>query len=84
MRGLGEDLGAPNPASRIAPKVLLPGKGLRRMKRIRCARSEGYRGEMDKTMSQPIQREVLEKLRRRYAGAGLEHKVKLLDLAVVS
>ena len=32
-------------------------------------------------MSQPTRKEVLEKLRRRYASAGLEHKVKLLDQA---
>src|SRR5580658_3285979 len=36
---------------------------------------------MDKTMSQPTRTEVLEKLRRRYESAGLEHKVKLLDQA---
>ena len=33
-------------------------------------------------MSQNTKREVLEKLRRRYAGAGLEHRLKLLDEAV--
>src|SRR5271170_49736 len=36
---------------------------------------------MDKAMSQPTRREVLEKLRRRYERAGLEHKSKLLDQA---
>jgi hypothetical protein len=36
---------------------------------------------MDKTMSQPTRAEVLEKLRRRYQSAGLEHKGKLLDQA---
>jgi hypothetical protein len=36
---------------------------------------------MDKTMSQPTKTEVLGKLRRRYASAGLEHKIKLLDQA---
>ena len=36
---------------------------------------------MDKTMSQPTRSEVLEKLRRRYQSAGLEHKRKLLDQA---
>jgi hypothetical protein len=36
---------------------------------------------MDKTMSQPTRKEVLEKLRRRYESAGLEHKSKLLDQA---
>jgi hypothetical protein len=36
---------------------------------------------MDKTMSQPTKTEVLEKLRRRYQGAGLEHKSKLPDQA---
>jgi hypothetical protein len=36
---------------------------------------------MDKTMSQPTRTEVLQKLRRRYEGAGLEHKRKLLDQA---
>jgi hypothetical protein len=36
---------------------------------------------MDKTMSQPRRTEVLQKLRRRYQSAGLEHKKKLLDQA---
>jgi hypothetical protein len=36
---------------------------------------------MDKTMSQPTKTEVLVKLRRRYQGAGWEHKSKLLDQA---
>src|SRR5947207_2723461 len=36
---------------------------------------------MDKTMSQRTRKEVLEKLRRRYRKAGLEHKGKLLDQA---
>jgi hypothetical protein len=36
---------------------------------------------MDKTMSQPTRTEVLQKLRRRYGSAGLEHKGKLLDQA---
>jgi hypothetical protein len=36
---------------------------------------------MDKTMSQPTREEVLNKLRRRYATAGAEHKRKLLDQA---
>jgi hypothetical protein len=36
---------------------------------------------MDKTMSQPTRIEVLEKLRRRYQSAGLEHKRQLLDQA---
>jgi hypothetical protein len=36
---------------------------------------------MDETMSQRTRTEVLEKLRRRYASAGLEHKIKLLDQA---
>jgi hypothetical protein len=36
---------------------------------------------MDKTMSQRTRKEVLEKLRRRYRKAGLEHKRKLLDQA---
>jgi hypothetical protein len=36
---------------------------------------------MDKTMSQPTRTEVLEKLRRRYETAGMEHKSKLLDQA---
>jgi hypothetical protein len=37
---------------------------------------------MDKNMSQPTRKQVLEKLRRRYKTAGLEHKTKLLDQAV--
>jgi hypothetical protein len=37
---------------------------------------------MDKSMSQPTRKQVLEKLRRRYRTAGLEHKTKLLDQAV--
>jgi len=36
---------------------------------------------MDKTMSQPTRTEVLQKLRRRYESASLEHKGKLLDQA---
>jgi hypothetical protein len=36
---------------------------------------------MDKTMSQPTRTEILQKLRRRYQSAGLEHKRKLLDQA---
>jgi hypothetical protein len=37
---------------------------------------------MDKNMSQPTRTQVLEKLRRRYKTAGMEHKTKLLDQAV--
>jgi hypothetical protein len=36
---------------------------------------------MDKMISQPTRTEVLEKLRRRYGSAGVEHKRKLLDQA---
>jgi hypothetical protein len=36
---------------------------------------------MDKGMSQSTKKELLAKLRRRYRGAGLEHKSKLLDQA---
>src|SRR5436309_185614 len=36
---------------------------------------------MDHTMSQTTRQEVLKKLRRRYQGAGAEHKRKLLDQA---
>jgi hypothetical protein len=36
---------------------------------------------MDKTMSKQTREEVLERLRRRYANAGAEHKRKLLDQA---
>src|SRR5881396_2684002 len=36
---------------------------------------------MDKTMSQQTRTEVLERLRRRYERAGMEHKRKLLDQA---
>jgi hypothetical protein len=36
---------------------------------------------MDKTMSQPTRKEILERLRRRYRSAGPEHKRKLLDQA---
>src|SRR5277367_4991469 len=39
-------------------------------------------GCMDANMSQNTKIEVLEKLRWRYASAGLEHKRKLLDEAV--
>jgi hypothetical protein len=42
----------------------------------------GYRGGMDKNMSQTTRKQVLEKLRRRYENAGAEHKRKLLDQAV--
>jgi hypothetical protein len=37
---------------------------------------------MDKNMSQPTRKEVLEKLRPRYRNAGREHKRKLIDQAV--
>jgi hypothetical protein len=37
---------------------------------------------MDKRMSHSTRKQVLEKLRRRYRTAGLEHKTKLLDQAV--
>jgi hypothetical protein len=36
---------------------------------------------MDKTMSQTTRKEILQRLRRRYRNAGLEHKRKLLDQA---
>jgi hypothetical protein len=36
---------------------------------------------MDKTMSQRTRKEILERMRRRYRNAGLEHKRKLLDQA---
>jgi hypothetical protein len=36
---------------------------------------------MDKTMSEPTRKEVLERLRRRYRSAGPEHKRQLLDQA---
>jgi hypothetical protein len=36
---------------------------------------------MDKTMSQTTRKEILEKMRRRYVGAGPKHKRKLLDQA---
>jgi hypothetical protein len=69
-------------AQRIAPKVLLPGKALKeRLKDTLCQKS-GYRGRMDKTMSQMTREEVLRKMRRRYETAGAEHKRKLLDQAV--
>ena len=38
-------------------------------------------GGLDKAMSQTTRAEVLEKLRRRYGSAGVEHKVKLLNQA---
>ncbi len=38
-------------------------------------------GGMDKTMSQTTRKEILERLRRRYRNAGLEHKHRLLDQA---
>ena len=36
---------------------------------------------MDKTMSHTTRKEILQRLRRRYRSAGLEHKRKLLDQA---
>src|ERR1051325_882364 len=36
---------------------------------------------MDKTMSHTTRKEILQRLRRRYHNAGLEHKRKLLDQA---
>jgi hypothetical protein len=51
-------------------------------KRIRCARSRVTVAGMDKDMNQTTRMQVLEKLRRRYATAGREHKRKLIDQAV--
>ena len=50
-------------------------------RRIRCAKSDCYRGGMDRSMSQTTRKELLEKLRRRYRSAGLPHKHKLLGQA---
>jgi hypothetical protein len=49
---------------------------------IHCAKSRVTLARMDKNMSQPTRKQVLEKLRRRYQTAGLDHKTKLLDQAV--
>src|SRR2546425_5885313 len=67
---------------RIAPKVLLPGRGLKERLKHTLRQKSGYRGRMDKSMSQRTRMEVLEKLRRRYETAGAEHKRKLIDQAV--
>jgi hypothetical protein len=67
---------------RIAPKVLLPGRGLKEGLKDTLCQKSGYRGRMDKTMSQKTREEVLRKMRRRYETAGAEHKRKLLDQAV--
>ena len=67
---------------RIAPKDLLPGRGVKDGYRIRCARSRVTMAGMDKDMSKWTRIEVLEKLRRRYETAGAEHKRKLLNQAV--
>jgi len=67
--------------SRIAPKVLLPGRGLKERLKHTLRQKSGYRGRMDKAMSKLTRDEVLMKLRRRYATAGAEHKRKLLDQA---
>ena len=67
---------------RIAPKVLLPGSGVKDGYRIRCARSRVTMAGTDKDMSKSTRIEVLEKLRRRYGNAGAEHKRQLLDQAV--
>ena len=53
-----------------------------RGKKGRCAKRGVTLENMDKTMSSTTKTEVLEKLRRRYRTAGLEHKSKLLDEAV--
>jgi len=66
---------------RIAPKVLLPGRGLKERLKHTLRQKSGYRGRMDKTMSKLTREEVLMKLRRRYETAGEEHKRKLLDQA---
>src|ERR1035437_4220824 len=66
---------------RIAPKVLLPGRGVKERPRHTLRQKSGYRGRMDKTMSKLTREEILMKLRRRYATAGPEHKRKLLDQA---
>jgi hypothetical protein len=56
----------------------LEGRG----KKGRCAKRGVTLENMDKMMSATTKTEVLEKLRRRYRTAGLEHKSKLLDEAV--
>ena len=66
---------------RIAPKVLLPGRGVKEGRKDTLCQKSGYRGRMDKAMSKLTRDEVLMKLRRRYATAGAEHKRKLLDQA---
>ena len=63
-------------------KYCYPGGGPERGKTIRCARSRVTVAGMDEGMSKVTRREVLEKLRRRYKCAGVEHKRKLLDQAV--
>ena len=65
----------------LRQKFCYPGHGVGWGERIRCAKSNCYRGGMDQTMSQTTRKEVLSKLRRRYENAGLEHKRKLLDQA---
>ncbi|OQC25441.1 MAG: hypothetical protein BWX68_01516 [Verrucomicrobia bacterium ADurb.Bin063] len=74
---------SPVHSGRIAPKVLLPveGGGAEGWKRIRCAKSNCYRGWMDQTMSQSTRRELITKLRWRYQNAGAQYKRKLLDQA---
>ena len=67
---------------RIAPKVLLPGRGLKDRPEATLRQKSGYLGGMDKNMKQSTRTEVLEKLRGRYRNAGAEHKRKLIDQAV--
>ena len=65
----------------LRQKFCYPGRGVKVGETIRCARTNCYRGGMDKTMSQTTRKEILEKLRRRYRTAGPKHKRKLLDQA---
>src|SRR5712691_4863820 len=66
---------------RIAPKVLLPGRGFKEQLKHTLRQKSGYRGRMNETMSKLAGEEVLKKLRRRYETGGAEHKRKLLDQA---
>lgn len=58
------------------------GGGGRRGWKDRCARSAVTVAGMDESMSTGTREEVLGKLRRRYRGAGLLHRRKLIDQAV--
>ena len=66
----------------LRQKFCYPGGGSKNGQIIRCAKSRVTLAGMDKSMKNSTRMQVLEKLRRRYQTAGLEHKTKLIEQAV--